>query len=715
MEDATPNMDVALLGGAGGQVEDEVARSRTALGIYASAIYARNREHRISCGMENELVECLYAGSGRYKPEELARYRMAANADPVYFPYTELKIQAAVAWISEIFLNSSERTYMIKPTPRPDMPQEEVRRLADQYAAEWVQNFGGVPSTEEDAWAFFFYCQARKDELDNAIDSAAREKARNMERLIEDQFVEGGWRKAVEDVIRDMATYGTGVLKGPVWRKRSRVAHVPGPGGETTCELVEKLVPEWTHVDPFDLFPSPGSESIDDGPLVIKTKILPKDLFALRDEPGYDREKILQILERYPNGGLLLPGVSDQERREQRNDGGDTTTSAFLEGFEFWGDCLGRDLMSWGVSVNLDGAPLEAEAYYECNLIVLDGECVYAALMDRRLGRPFFKGTFYPQVGSWWGNSPCRMMRDVQREMNAAKRSLVHNMGMASGPAKVIYNINALENPQDARVTKPWQVYVGKGNAAVGMGGNGRLVDYLVTPSIMRELSEEFEMCIKHADLITGIPAYSHGSNMAAGSSRTASGLAMLMDAAQRGIKQVIFSLDQEVMRPCITYLYRLNLLTSEDPSVKGDCEVSTGGLLAVISRDRNLDMIREFLVLMQDPAKAAVVGEEGLAALMREYARQLMPYLNPDEIVPTKEALEARKRLAQQQAMEQQMAGQGAPQAPQAGGGSAAGGSVRRPQTVDGIAQLNNPGLGADPSRMTEWQPNAQAATLGQ
>lgn len=715
MEEDTSREDVALgleKPDGIGENEGRLERSRTALGMYAYALYERNRSHRISCGMENELLECLYAGSGRYKPEEMTRFREDLKINPVYFPYTSLKIQAAVAWISEIFLNSAERTYVLRPTPKPDLGERDVAQQVERFANEWVQGFGGVPRTEEDAWAFFFYCQGRKGELDRGVDEVARERARNMERLISDQFVEGGWRKAVEDTIRDMATFGTGVLRGPIWRRRTRVANTVDANGIATCELVEKLVPEWSHVDPFDLFPSPGAVSIDDGPLVVKVKILPKELFSLRHDPGYDAEKIERLIELYPNGGLMLQGVSDTERRTERNDGGDLSSTAFLEGFEFWGDCLGGDLIDWGVEVGLGGEPLERNAYYEARLIVMDGEAVYAALTDARLGRPFFKGTFYPQTGSWWGGSPAKMMRDVQREMNAAKRNLIFNMGMASGPVKVVNDINSLENPEDAIVTKPWQTIIVKGSR-LGIGNNRPAIEFLQTPSIMRELSDEFELCIRHADLITGIPAYSHGSNMAAGSSRTASGLAMLMDAAQRGIKQVIFSLDQDVMRPAITYMYRLNLLTSDDPSVKGDCEVDTGGLLAVISRDRNLDMIREFLVLMQDPAKAAVVGEEGLAALMREYARQLMPYMNPDEIVPTKEAMAARRRLAeaqQQEAMLQQQA-----QGVQAGGGSASGGSVRRPQVRDGVATIGNPGLGPDPARVTEWQPNATMATVGE
>lgn len=230
---------------------------------------------------------------------------------------------------------------------------------------------------------------------------------------------------------------------------------------------------------------------------------------------------------------------------------------------------------------------------------------------------------------------------------------------------------------------------------------------------VARELMEVLELAQKHADTVTGIPAYSHGSQMAAGGGRTASGLAMLMDAAQRGIKQVIFSLDQDVMRPCVEYLYRFNLLTSDDASVKGDCEVDAGGLLSIISRDKNLSLIKELLVVLADPNKAAVVGEEGMAALLREYVRQAM-YVNPDDIIPSKEALAARRRLREEQALQEQA--QMAQMAPQGAQGARSGGAAGMPRIQDGVAKLpmsGTAGANPDPSRVGEYQPNGIQAEM--
>lgn len=1017
-------------------------QAASALGNYVTRIFERNKAHRISCGIEEELTECLHQANSRYPAAELEKIK-AIGVRPVYFPYTAVKINAAQAWISEIFLNTTEKTYVLRPTPLPELEPNETKLIVQECLREWMENRGGLPETPDDRITLFFYILNRRDELHNKVQDAARERAANMERLINDQFLEGGWKDALSDLIEDISTYGTGVLKGPEMRMRKRVRYDKDANGETTCVVDWKQVPEWRHLDPFDCYPSPGAVDINDGPFCHKVRLLPKDLAAMRGVPGYRDDVIDSLIQRYPNGGLSLNTNSDSLIRENRNDGGSADT-IFLEGFEFWGECNGGDLLNWGVITDMEGNPLDENKFYEVNTLVFGGEAVYCALVDERLGRPFYKGVFYSTVGSWWGYGPARIMRDIQHEMNAAKRNLVYNMAMASGPIKVINNINALQNPQDAAVTIPWQTIVCK--QSLGMPTNGRpIVEFLVTPSIMNELSNELEVCMKHADTVTGIPAYSHGSNVAAGAGRaladyervwtpsgpipicelnpgdevlntyggvsrvtnvypqgerdivrltfsngdhvdcdfehrwtvsdhperdnswktftvrelldaglfretkaddrnpkgyrpkwalpkidavyfpsqevtidpytmgvllgdgdsrcrvttgdedifdripyelgveerydicgacltrcvkgvkayyralgldclttekfipkeylyndyetrinllrglmdtdgcaskngdhvfystsskrlrddfitlvkslgatnvsvrtneastgeirgktiqrgenyrilfnldhervfyverkqervhkrkqrriyitgaeyigthtatcitvdakdslflcenfipthnTAQGLAMLMDAAQRGIKHVIFSLDKDVMRPSVTYMYRLNLLTHDDPSVKGDCEIDAGGLLAIISRDKNLNLIKEFLVLAQDPAKAQVMGEEGVAALMREYAR-LLQYVNVDDIVPTKEQIEARKQAQmQEQMMMAQMQGQqqggGAPQMPGA------------PAPMAGLP----PAMGAnpDPTRMTEFQPNGVQATM--
>lgn len=651
--------------------------SVSSLGSFAMRLYRENASHRRSSGVDDELRECLYAANSRYLPEVLSTLK-AVGIEPVYFPYTATKVQAAIAWISEIFLNSTDKPYSIRATPLPELPASDVAFAADELVKAWVEDFGRAPRSQDEVISFIFYAERRKSEYLNRLDEEARRKAANMERLIDDQFTEGGWKRAMGDVVRDISTFGTGILRGPDFRMRKRVRHVSDPAsGETTCTLEWRPVAEWRHIDPFDVYPSPGAVDIQDGALCIRMRILPRELSAMRGFAGYRAEAIDSILTRYPNGGLLLDSPNDTEVRVQRGDGGDLGRSVFLEGVEVWAECRGADLFENGVTEDLGGEPLLMDAYYEAHLIVMDGEVVYASLTDERLGRPFYKGTFYCLSGSWWGQGPARIMRDLQKEMNAAKRNLAFNMAMASGPVRVITDINAIQNPDSVRSIMPWQTIVCK-RTAYGVPGARAPVEFLQTPMVARELMDVLELAQKHADTVTGIPAYSHGSQMAAGGGRTASGLAMLMDAAQRGAKHVIFSLDRDVMRPCVEYLYRFNLLTSEDASVKGDCEVDAGGLLSIISRDKNLSLIKELLVVLADPNKASVIGEEGMAALLREYVRQAM-YVNPDDIIPSKEALAARRRMREEQAALEQA--QMAQMAPQGAEGARSGGAAGMPR----------------------------------
>lgn len=681
---------------------DVVEQVADALANRVMAVFDRNLKHRINSGINKELLECLCQATSKYTDEDLAKFK-AIGMEPVYFPYTATKIQAAVAWTSEIFLNTGDKTYSLRPTPKPDIPKAAFAAVAEEYTQKFLDEHG-VPATPEEGTKYIYYMMEREKELYNAVDSVARSRAEAMERLIDDQLFEGGWRQACSDFIYDICTYGTGVIKGPEYRNKRVVKHVEGANG-TTCEIAYKVIPTWQHIPPFDCYPSPGAVEISDGDFCHIIRMTPEELGSMRGVKGYNEEAINDIIRSFPSGGLALNLTDDAgDRKAKLNDGSNRNETALLEGVSFFGRVLGEELIRYGVKSDLNGATLDPLTFYEVECIVMNQRAVFCELHDPRVGIPYAKGTFQRIAGSWWGDSPAHLMRDLQREMNAAKRNSVANMAFSSGPIKIVNDINAIQNPNDVKITRPWQTIIGKRSQYTM--SNRPLVEFIQTPSVTHELIGIVENCIRWADLVTGIPAYSHGSNLSAGASRTSSGLAMLLDAAQRGIKQVIFSIDHDVMRPLITNLYHMNLLYEDDPSIKGDCHVDVGGLLAMISRDKNVSLIKEFLVLLQDPIKAQAAGPDAIRALMRELARMLL-WINPDDIIPTKEmadaALAAQQQamLAQQQAMiaqQQQGGGQQMPQANMTGGGI--------PVPTNGMEA-------ADPMNSGQFQPNGVQAQM--
>ena len=144
-------------------------RALTALASFVLDTYEQNKRHREGSGMNAELLACKYAAAGEYSPEELAKLR--ANGMPaVYVPLSDTKRRAAMAWASEIFLNTSEKTYLIRATPVPEMPDAVEQAVAVETIQEWAQVVSPEPPQNvEELQAVAGMAQKRRDELERLV------------------------------------------------------------------------------------------------------------------------------------------------------------------------------------------------------------------------------------------------------------------------------------------------------------------------------------------------------------------------------------------------------------------------------------------------------------------------------------------------------------------------------------------------------------------
>ena len=154
------------------------------------------------------------------------------------------------------------------------------------------------------------------------------------------------------------------------------------------------------------------------------------------------------------------------------------------------------------------------------------------------------------------------------------------------------------------------------------------------------------------ADTKTGVPKYSYGNNKGAGGAlSTASGFSMMMSNATRGIKNVIRNIDKGLIKPSIEMTHQWQLLYSNDPEYyTGDIKLIARGSNALIAKEQTAVRRNEFLQIAMNPAVLQIIGQEGLAEIIREIVDG-MDFIS-DDIVPTKEELSKRM---QAQAMQQQ------------------------------------------------------------
>jgi hypothetical protein len=149
------------------------------------------------------------------------------------------------------------------------------------------------------------------------------------------------------------------------------------------------------------------------------------------------------------------------------------------------------------------------------------------------------------------------------------------------------------------------------------------------------------------------IPRYITGDQNISGAGATASGLSMLMNAAARGIKRVIYDMDQDVVAPSIRDIYIYNMIHGDDDNCKGDAQIVPRGAVAKLVKEQNQLRLQEFLAMTNNPTDMEIIGIERRANLLRAAAKDLG--VAEDDAIPPKDELKMR----QQQAMQEQMSAQ--------------------------------------------------------
>ena len=692
--------------------ETKQARSLTALAAFVEGVFSEGVYFRQRTGMDEELLACKYAANGEYSPEELAK-RRAQGLPVVYAPLSDTKRRAANAWASEIFLNTAEKTYELRPTPVPEMPETVVQAIAAEVIQEWASVVSpNPPQGKAQLAAVAAMAERRRDELQKLVEEEARKRAARLDKVIQDRLTEGRWREEMTLAIDYAATFGTCVVKlAP--RRRKRLSRKVNKYGVSSFSMKDEARLELHAIDPIDCYPSKGSRTIDEGYFCQRLRFHPADLALMRGGKHYIDNAIEEVLRNHGSGqGYRTFQPTDTEVENLNHDSNPGEPSVTVEGVEFWGSVMGQLLLDEAIEVDHAGKAIKRDKLYDVDAIVVAGRVLYCEILDPRLGRPLFKGTFYSTPGSWWGESPIKKMRHIQSIANGAITSMVWNMGMASGPQVAITDYERLRDKDLTQ--RPWKVWVFDKNRVAATSDVP--IKFFQPNTNSQELMAIYDRMSREADTLTGIPAYSYGSDVAAGAGRTASGLSMLMDAAQRGMKHVIFSLDLELMRPMISWMVNREMLTNPDEGIKGDVTIDAGGLLAVLSKDKSSAMLKEVLGLCQNPLVAQVVGEDGIAELVRRVV-SLIPHINPDRIVPTREELEFRKLKAaleqmRLQQMQMQMAQnvqlQGQAQAaamglPPQGGGASAPQAIRAGVPHGAAMGGQTPGSAAN-----QYQPNA-------
>jgi hypothetical protein len=589
--------------------------------------------------IEYIMLRAMRQRNGEYEADKLSQIRKQGGSE-VYMMITEVKCRAAESWLRDIMLDQGMPPWDLNPTTIPDLSPDsdmEIEEIFGNKVVELLQTQGKAPTVEEMAELREMLAQEYRFRLLQE----AQNRADKMKHKIEDQFEQGGWAEAFNEFITDLVTFPAAFVKGPIVRRQRVLGYNKLQDGTTVVQATERLGPEFERVDPFRIYPEPGIRHINDGYLFEHHHMSRMELADLIGVPAYDDDAIRKVLEIGNGQSWINEDTELQKEEQERLYYAYNSPTEMFDALEFWGKVSGEMLREWGLTE--EEVPDKAREY-DANVWVVGNYVIKAVLNYDPLGeKPYAKTSFIKQPGAFWGKGIPEIIEDLQNICNAAARSLVNNMALASGP-QIEVNLERIPPNEDITQLHPWKIWQTMNDP---LGSSAPAVRFSQPDSRANELVGVYDRFAKMADDHSGIPSYIYGDLNVQGAGRTASGLSMLMGSAGKGIRQVVMHIDTDIIHSLVKRQFIYNMRYDTDENIKGDVEiVPRGAINLAVKETVNVRRV-EFLNATANSIDMEIIGTNGRAAILREVAKGLqMPV---DEIVPSREAQAYGQKMAAQ------------------------------------------------------------------
>jgi hypothetical protein len=222
---------------------------------------------------------------------------------------------------------------------------------------------------------------------------------------------------------------------------------------------------------------------------------------------------------------------------------------------------------------------------------------------------------------SFFGVGLAENMDDTQTLMNGFMRMAVDN-AVLSGGLIIEVDETFLVPGQNLTNFHPGKVVRRQG------GAPGQSIFGTSFPNVASQNLQLFDKARQLADESTGLPSFSHGQTGVSGIGRTASGISMLMSAANGSIATVVKNIDDYLLGPLGRAYFHFNMQFDFDPEIKGDLEVRAMGTESLMANEVRSQRLMQFLGVVQNPALAPFARTD---YIIREIAKSLD--LDPDKV----------------------------------------------------------------------------------
>jgi len=599
--------------------------------------------------IDQRMLECARRRKGIYNPDKLAEIRQTGGSE-IYMQLSSVKCRALESWIRDVELPPGDKPWSICPTPVPTLPEAIELDIANQVileASTVIQNQGIQSITTQNI----------RDRLQEIKDKTMKEKrkrakkdVKRMELHLDDQLVEGNYYGALSEFITDLATFPTAFLKGPVVKRKKKLSWSQDTSGDWLPKVEIKAVREWQRVSGYDIFPSPGAKNLQDGSLCERARLRINDLDEMIGVPGFKESAIKAVIKEYQGGGIRQWLTVDQERAVIEDRGNEyEDPNPLIDTIIFWGSVRGQMLLDWGIPEEKIDDPTKS---YQVCCWLIDNWVIMARLNPNPLGkRDYFSASFESVNDSIWGKAPVELFSDCQDICNALARALCNNIGIASGPL-VEYYKNRLAPGFDFQTLYPWMIIPTEDD---GMGSNNPAINFYQPDDRSAVLLQVFKFFFQQASEQSGIPAYIYGNENVGGAGKTASGLGMLMNAANKNLKGVITHIDEKVISPSIKALWIHVMLYDDDIEKSGDINVVARASQHLIIEEQLQLRRTEMLQATNNDWDRKIIGDRGRAKMLEEAFESL--HLDTDGIIPDEDKMDQMEEYNQMMALAQQNA----------------------------------------------------------
>jgi hypothetical protein len=208
---------------------------------------------------------------------------------------------------------------------------------------------------------------------------------------------------------------------------------------------------------------------------------------------------------------------------------------------------------------------------------------------------------------------------------------LVNNISISSGP-QVVYD-DELISPNQEKGLRPWKEWSYTGDPS---NPNRVPVSFFQPQSNAQELMGIIEKFSVMLDDVSTIPRYLTGGGAGGGAGRTASGLSMLINNANKTLQNVADNIDNDVMTPLMQMLYDFIMLTDSTGMLRGDETIVVDGVRQAAKQEQDLTRQMEFLNVVGAPQYQALIGPGEMARILQKIADNTgieVKIKNPDDL----------------------------------------------------------------------------------